>query len=97
MEKEVDVEETVNLGYKLTSLLEENKDLATEANSDMELQELIIYWVASKCISEIWSRGYLFMQFCILKTNTLTLQGKNVLCNDYFDYMDGDALSVSYL
>ncbi|CAF2054280.1 unnamed protein product, partial [Brassica napus] len=41
--KEVDVEETVNLGYKLTSLLEENKDLATEANSDMELQELIIY------------------------------------------------------
>lgn len=37
MEKEVDVEETVNLGYKLTSLLEENKDLATEANSDMEL------------------------------------------------------------
>ncbi|KAF3520557.1 hypothetical protein DY000_02058860 [Brassica cretica] len=43
MEKEVDVEETVNLGYKLTSLLEENKDLATEANSDMELQELIIY------------------------------------------------------
>ncbi|WZZ63914.1 hypothetical protein YC2023_075284 [Brassica napus] len=39
----VDVEETVNLGYKLTSLLEENKDLATEANSDMELQELIIY------------------------------------------------------
>ncbi|CAE5959632.1 unnamed protein product [Arabidopsis arenosa] len=31
MEKEVAVEETANLGYKLTSLLEENRELATEA------------------------------------------------------------------
>lgn len=31
MEKEVAVEETVNLGYKLTSFLEENRELATEA------------------------------------------------------------------
>ncbi|XP_010481018.1 PREDICTED: kinase-interacting family protein-like [Camelina sativa] len=31
MEKEVAVEETANLGYKLTSLLEENRALATEA------------------------------------------------------------------
>lgn len=31
MEKEVAVEENANLGYKLTSLLEENRELATEA------------------------------------------------------------------
>lgn len=31
MEKEVAVEETANLGYKLASLLEENRELATEA------------------------------------------------------------------
>lgn len=31
MEKEVAVEETANLGYKLTRLLEENRELATEA------------------------------------------------------------------
>lgn len=31
MEKEVAVEETANLGYKLSSLLEENRELATEA------------------------------------------------------------------
>ncbi|VYS48476.1 unnamed protein product [Arabidopsis thaliana] len=31
MEKEVAVEETANLGYKLTSLLEENRELASEA------------------------------------------------------------------
>ncbi|CAH8302361.1 unnamed protein product [Eruca vesicaria subsp. sativa] len=31
MEKEVAVEETANLGYKLTSLLEQNRELATEA------------------------------------------------------------------
>ncbi|KAF2581992.1 hypothetical protein F2Q68_00003099 [Brassica cretica] len=31
MEKEVAMEEKTNLGYKVTSLLEENRELATEA------------------------------------------------------------------
>ncbi|ANM65308.1 unnamed protein product [Arabidopsis thaliana] len=67
MEKEVAVEENANLGYKLTSLLEENRELATEAlfmkNEAVGL---------ARCVLKM--RDDHFHKVCILQNRIYSLQ-----------------------
>ncbi|KAG2305110.1 hypothetical protein Bca52824_033761 [Brassica carinata] len=67
MEKEVAVEETVNLGYKLTSLLEENRELATEALF-MKKEAVRL----ARCVLKM--RDEHFHQVCVLQSQIYTLQ-----------------------
>ncbi|CAN8269159.1 unnamed protein product [Cochlearia groenlandica] len=67
MEKEVAMEENSNLGYKVTSLLEENRELATEAlfmkNEAVGL---------ARCVLKM--RDDHFHKVCILQSRIFTLQ-----------------------
>ncbi|CAN6892571.1 unnamed protein product [Brassica oleracea] len=67
MEKEVAVEENANLGYKVTSLLEENRELATEAlfmkNEAVGL---------ARCVLKM--RDDHFHKVCILQNRIYSLQ-----------------------
>lgn len=67
MEKEVAVEETANLGYKLTSLLEENRELAIEALF-MKKEAVRL----ARCVLKM--RDEHFHKVCHLQNQIYTLQ-----------------------
>lgn len=72
MEKEVTMEENANLGYKVTSLLEENRELATEAlfmkNEAVGL---------ARCVLKM--RDDHFHKVCILQNRIYSLQASSNL------------------
>ncbi|KAF8048762.1 hypothetical protein N665_2413s0005 [Sinapis alba] len=67
IEKEVAVEETENLGYKLTSLLEENRELATEALF-MKKEAVRL----ARCVLKM--RDEHFHEMCLLQNHVYALQ-----------------------
>ncbi|KAG2255312.1 hypothetical protein Bca52824_074606 [Brassica carinata] len=70
MEKEVAVEQTANLGYKLTSLLEENRDLATEALF-MKKEAVRL----ARCVLKM--RDDHFHEMCLLQNQVYALQSSS--------------------
>ncbi|XP_018448781.2 kinase-interacting family protein-like [Raphanus sativus] len=70
MEKEVAVEETANLGYKLTSLLEENRELATEALF-MKTEAVRL----ARCVLKM--RDDHFHEMCLLQNQVYALQSSS--------------------
>ncbi|KAJ0230784.1 Kinase-interacting family protein [Hirschfeldia incana] len=70
MEKEVAVEETANLGHKLTSLLEENRELATEALF-MKTEAVRL----ARCVLKM--RDDHFREMCLLQNQVYALQSSS--------------------
>ncbi|ESQ30705.1 hypothetical protein EUTSA_v10012064mg [Eutrema salsugineum] len=67
MEKEVAVEETANLGYKLASLLEENRELATEVLF-MKKESVRL----ARCVLKM--RDEHFHKVCLLQSQIYSMQ-----------------------